>query len=170
MVTHKSVNFTFSTYLHFMAIYLLALLYTSSNLEDCPFLKATNIAHIASTFVRTVRVKIPLFAPLELWWPGLGFGQDRHSWSSQKRVSLNWDVAMAVHPHCSYLCREACFLPLQLCRSWPKHSPGHHNSNGANNGLLTITDLTNMEAMWAILDALRKGEMVVVCTRESTSI
>ena len=67
MVTHKSVNFTFSTYLHFMTIYLLALLYTPSNLEDYPFLKATNIAHVASIFVRAVIVRTPLFALLELW-------------------------------------------------------------------------------------------------------
>ena len=60
MVTHKSVNFTFSTCLHFMTIYLLALLHTPSNLDDYPFLKVTNIAHIVSIFVRAVRVRSPV--------------------------------------------------------------------------------------------------------------
>ena len=40
----------------------------------------------------------PLFAPLELWWPRLGFSQDRQMRSRKKQDSLNWDVAMAVHP------------------------------------------------------------------------
>ena len=34
MATHKSANFTFSTYLHFMTKDLLALLYVSSNIAD----------------------------------------------------------------------------------------------------------------------------------------
>ena len=46
--------------------------------------------------------------------------------------------------------RETCFLRLHICRSWPKPSSGHHNSNGANNGLLTITEVV----MGATLHAL----------------
>ena len=51
--------------------------------------------------------------------------------------------------------RETCFLRLLSCRSSLKPSSGHHNSNGANNGLLTITDPTRMRAMGAALHALR---------------
>ena len=50
--------------------------------------------------------------------------------------------------------RETCFSRLHICRSWPKPSSGHHNSNGANNGLLTITDPTRMIVMGATLHAL----------------
>ena len=50
--------------------------------------------------------------------------------------------------------RETCFLRLHICRSRPKPSSGHHNSNGANNGLLTITDPTRMVVMGAALHAL----------------
>ena len=50
--------------------------------------------------------------------------------------------------------RETCFLWLHICRSWLKPSSGHHNSNGANNGLLTITDPTRMVVMGAALHAL----------------
>ena len=53
--------------------------------------------------------------------------------------------------------RETCFLRLHICRSWLKPSSGHHNSNGANNGLLTITDPTRMVVMGAALHALRTG-------------
>ena len=38
-----------------------------------------------------------------------------------------------------------------------KPSSGHHNSNGANNGLLTITDPTHMVVMGAALHALVTG-------------
>ena len=99
MVTHQSANFTFSTYLHFMTKGLLALLYISSNLADHSVTKACSAAPITLIRVGSVIVKSPLFAPLELWWPELGFGQDRPKWSRKKQVSLNWDVAMAVHPH-----------------------------------------------------------------------
>ena len=50
--------------------------------------------------------------------------------------------------------RETCFLWLHICRSRPKPSSGHHNSNGANNGLLTIADPTRMAVMGAALHAL----------------
>ena len=66
MVTHKSANFTFPTYLHFMTKDLLALLYISSILADHSVPKAGSAAHITVIRVGSVIVRSPLFAPLEL--------------------------------------------------------------------------------------------------------
>ena len=84
MVTHKSANFTFSTYLHLMTKDLMALSYISSNLADHSVLKACSAAPITPICVGSVIVRSPLFAPLELWWPKLGFGQGRQIWSRKK--------------------------------------------------------------------------------------
>ena len=106
MVTHKSSNFIFSTYLHSMNIYLLPLLYISSNLDGHLFLKESSIAHIASIFVRSdsqksiTRVIVIMIGPSWFWSRPMKLKSQKASFPKlRRRQGSTCPPLVNVHPN-----------------------------------------------------------------------